>query len=109
MGIIVIFCDRVGDGLEKHRFTGFRRRDDQAALSAPDGGHQIDHATRDVRVVCFQVEHFTWENRCQYIKMRTAFSDFRVYSINGFDAQQAIILFIVLWRTNLAGNHVTCP
>ena len=25
MGIVVIFSDRVGDGLEEHRLTGFRR------------------------------------------------------------------------------------
>src|SRR6266487_3218139 len=108
MSIIVVFGDGVGNRLEKHRFTGFRRRDDQAALTAPDGGHQVDDTTRNVRGHCFQVEHFTWENWCQYIKMWTAFGDFGVYSINGFDTQQAIILFIILRWANLAGNHVTC-
>src|SRR6516162_2732624 len=108
MGIIVVFGDGVGDGLEEHCFTGFRRGDDQTALAAPYGGNKVDNATRNVRWHCFEVEHFTREDRRQYIKMRPAFRDFWVYSINGFYAQQAVILFIILWRTNLAGNHITC-
>src|SRR5947209_14924841 len=108
MGIVVVFGDGVGDRLEKHSFTSFRRRDNQATLTAPDGGNKVDNATRNVRGDGFKVEHFTREDRCQYIKMRTAFRDFGVYSINGFDTQQAIILFIILWWANLARNHITC-
>ena len=40
--------------------------------------------------------------------MRAAFGDFGIYSINGFDAQQAVVLFVILWWSNLTGNHVPC-
>ena len=108
VGIGVVFGDRVGDGLEEHGFAGFRRRDDQAALSATDGCHQVNNAPGDIRRNRFQVEHLAWENGCQEIEMRATFGDFRVHAVNGFYAQQAIVLFVILRWTNLAGNHISC-
>ena len=39
--------------------------------------------------------------------MGTALGDLRVYTVNGLDAQQAVVLLVVLWRAHLAGDHVT--
>src|SRR5579872_197944 len=40
--------------------------------------------------------------------MGTTFSNFRVHAVDGFNAQQAIVLFVIFWRTHLAGNHISC-
>ena len=41
--------DRVGDVLEQRRLTGFRRRDDQRALTFADRAEEIDDARRELR------------------------------------------------------------
>src|SRR5579864_7927626 len=108
MDVVIVFGNGVGDRLEKHGLAGFRWGDDQATLPAPDGGHQVDDATGDIRGYRFQVKHLARENWCQNIKMWTELGDFGVYPVNSFDTQQTIILFVVFRRSNLARNHVTC-
>ena len=107
MGIRVVFGDRVGDGLEEHGLARFGRRDDQTALSTSDGSYQVDDATRNVRGNGFQVEHLAREDGGQDIKVGTTFGDLGVYTVNGFNTQQTIVFFVILRRTDLAGNHVS--
>src|SRR5262249_36763142 len=106
VNVIVVGGDGVGDGFEQHGLTSFGRGDDQSALPAPDRRHQVDDAAGDVRRNGLQVEHLTWEDRCQDVEMGTALGDFGVYAVNGLDAQQAVVLLIVLWRPNLTRDHV---
>src|SRR2546421_3097548 len=106
VSVIVVGGNGVGDGFEQHGFTGFGRRDDQSALPASNRRHQVDNTSGDVRWNCLQVEHLAWEDRCQDVEMGTALGDFGVYTVNGLDAQQAVVLLVVLWWANLAGDHI---
>src|SRR5438067_11543820 len=106
MRVIVIFSDRVGDGLEEHGLTSFRRRDNQTTLSTSNGGDEVNDTTRDIRGTGFEIEHLAGDDWSEDIKVGTTLSNFRVYTVNGFDAQQAIVLFVILRRSHLARNHV---
>ncbi len=55
---------------------------------------------------CLQVEHLAWENGCQVVEVRTALGDLGIHAVDGFDAQQAIVLLVILWWTHLAGYHI---
>src|SRR5438132_14272710 len=64
----MIFDDRLGDVMKQSRFTGPRRRDNQAALAHAERRHQI-HDPRGVAVWHgLELDPLVWVDRGQFLK-----------------------------------------
>ena len=84
----MIFRDRVCDLLHEDRFAGFRRRDDQEALSLSDRIEEIEDASRNFGRNRFEVQFVVRIERRQIFKRNTRLRDARFVEVYRFDAQQ---------------------
>jgi hypothetical protein len=106
VNVRVVGRHRVGDGLEQQRLAGLGRRDDQAALAAPNGGDQVNQPPRDVGAFRLHDETLAREDRRQVVEVRAAFGGLWVHAVDGLDPQQAEVFLVFLGRANLARDHV---
>ena len=60
--------NRIGDFLENHRFSGFRRRGNQSALAFADRGHQIHDPGRQLIRIYFQLKRQIGIKRSQVVE-----------------------------------------
>jgi len=103
----VILRDRIGDFLEKNRFSSTRRGDDDAALSLSDGGKDVDDAHGEIAVFRFKTKASVRIARTQIVEWDSRFRELGVESVHVLDFQQGQIFLPCLWRAHLAANQIT--
>ena len=106
MHVLVVGGDAVGDRLEQERLARFGRRDDQAALAAPDRGDQVEQARGEDGRGRLKVDQLHREDRRQLVEVGPPPGGLRVDAVDRLDAQHAEELLVVLRRPHVAGDAV---
>ena len=102
--------DRRRNVLQQHGLTGFRRRDNEAALAFADRRDHVDDARREIfraAVALLELEPLLREQRRQVLEQHLALRGFGRVVIDLADLQQREVPLAVLRRANQAGNRVT--
>ena len=104
--IRVVGGDAVGDRLQEHGLAGFRRRDDQPALTPSDRRDEVQQARRQNIGRRLEINEFKREDRRQSVERRTLPGYVGVFPIDGFDPEQAVELLVILRRPHLPADPV---
>ncbi len=105
----VVAGDGLGDALQEHGFTGFRRCHDQAALAFADRRYQVDHPGGDVlggAVADLHDHPLGGEQRGQVLEQDFGFGVFRPVGIDLADLEHGEVAFAILGGPDLAGDGV---
>ena len=99
----------MGDVLQHHGLTGFRRCNQKGALSATDGGDQINGAAGKVFFgfnVALEFELFGREKRGEVFEEDFVFADFGMIAVDAVEADEGEIAFIVFGNAHAAFDGV---
>ena len=107
----VVADNGIGHVLQHQRLTGFRRCDDQAALTFTDRCAQIDDAASQIlggAVARFQNQALVREQRRQVFEQDLVFGLLGAGEVNIADLEQGEVALAFFGRANLAGDGVAC-
>src|SRR5271170_3829535 len=104
--IRMVGSDRVGYGLQQHRLTGARRRDDEPALSAADGGEQVHDAAADVLADGLHLDALLWIERREVVEEDLVAGLLGRLEVDGLDLDQREIFFALMRRADVAADGV---
>ena len=102
----MILDDRVRDFLHDHRLTGFRRRDDQAALAFAERRHEVHQAHRKIAALGFQHQPLFRITRPQVVECNAVLRALGLVTVDLFDLQQREVAFALFGRSNLAHDRI---
>ena len=88
----------MGDVLQHHGLTGFRRCNQKGALSATDGGDQINGAASKVFFgfnVALEFELLGGEKRGEVFEKDFVLADFGMIAVDAVEADECKITFVV--------------
>lgn len=86
----VIGGDRIGNGLQHHGLTRFRRGDNQATLALADWRNQIYYPGGQVSRIIFQSEAILRVQRSQLRKLWPIACGFKITTVDSLDAHEWI-------------------
>ena len=105
----VVCGDRMRNVLQHHRLAGFRRGNQQSALTFADGRDDVDDAAGDVFLgldVAFQDQRLVGKKRREIFEKDLAFRVFRRFPVDLVDLDQGEVTLAVLGRPDLAFDRV---
>ena len=105
----IVGGNRMGDVLQHHGLTGFRRGHQQGALAAADGGNEVDGAAGQVFFrldVAFQFELFGRKQRREVFKQDFVFAGFRIVAVDAVEPHQRKVALVVFRNAHAAFDGV---
>jgi len=102
----VVLADTVGNLFQHRRLAGLGRRDDETTLAAANGDDEVDESRGENVGVRLQLHLLVGEDGRQRLIAHARLQHFRTHAVDRLDAQQAVVLLVVLGHAHLAIDHV---
>jgi hypothetical protein len=104
--------DRIGDVLQQHGLAGPRRRHDEAPLTLPQGGDEINDPGRQIllaRIDHLHLEALLRVERGQVIEMHLVARLLRLFEIDRVDLQKSKVALALLRTSDFAFDRIPGP
>src|SRR6266536_6619969 len=102
----MILRDRIGDGLQQHRLTGTRRRNDKNTLTLANRRYQINYSRGEIFGSHLHLEYFIGIEWRQVVKEDLFAGLLRRLEVNRFDLNEREIALAFFGRPNLTADGV---
>jgi hypothetical protein len=102
----VVRGDGVGDGLQQHRLARTRGGDDQRALAFAQGGHQVEHARREIVRRGLEPDAAHRVQGRQVVEEDLFLRSIGRFEVDGVDLDQREVALVLFRWTDLAADRV---
>ena len=108
MHVGLVDADRIGDLLKQHGLARLRRGHDQASLTFPDRGDEVEdtHGERAFVARHFELQPMLRVARPEILEAFPILRVLRVEPVHGLDFEKSQVPFATLRGTNLPPDHV---
>src|SRR5512132_1739740 len=102
----MVLGNRVCDGLQQHRLTRSRWRDDQSALTFSQWGYQVDDSGRKIFLSDLHLQHLVWIQRREIVEEHVLAGLIGRLEVDRLNLDQGEIAFAFFRRTNLPADGI---